>query len=201
MSKRVALYVRVSTDRQTVQNQRLELDDYCERQAWKIVKVYDDSGVSGSKNDRPALNDMLKDANKNKFDVVACWKIDRMARSTADLLNILTQLKTAGVDFCSTTQAIDTTTSYGKMVMTFLGAIAEFERDTIIERVRSGIQRAKANGVRLGRPRTGFDVNRALAMKREGGSWGDVSKELKVSSATLRRTVSPLLKNPVPQMA
>ena len=85
--------------------------------------------------------------------------------------------------------------------MTFLGAIAEFERDTIIERVRSGIERAKANGVRLGRPRIGFDFNEALRMKRNGSSWGDVAKALNVSSATVRRAITPLLKNPTPKKA
>jgi DNA invertase Pin-like site-specific DNA recombinase len=107
--KKVALYLRVSTSQQTVENQRLELDKYCERQGWQIVKVYEDSGFSGSKSDRPALNEMLRDAGKSKFQVVVCWKIDRLARSTADLLNILLTLKNNGVDFCSTTQAIDTT--------------------------------------------------------------------------------------------
>jgi DNA invertase Pin-like site-specific DNA recombinase len=194
--KKVALYLRVSTSQQTVENQRLELEKYCERQGWQIVKVYEDSGFSGSKSDRPALNEMLRDAGKSKFQVVVCWKIDRLARSTADLLNILLTLKNHGVDFCSTTQAIDTTTSYGRMVMTFLGAIAEFERETIVERVRSGLDRAKANGVKLGRPRAGFDVSKAIELKRNGMSWADISKELKTSNSTIRRIVTPLLKIP-----
>jgi len=194
-AKKVALYFRVSTNLQTIENQRLELEKYCERQGWSIVKTYNDTGISGSKSDRPALNEMLQDAAKNKFQVLVVWKIDRLARSTMDLLNILMTLKTNGVDFCSTTQAIDTTTSYGKMVMTFLGAIAEFERDTIIERVNAGLSRAKANGVKLGRPRVGFDVGKALQLKRDGSSWTGIAKELKVSSATLRRIIPALLKN------
>ena len=194
-AKKVALYFRVSTNLQTIENQRLELEKYCERQGWSIVKTYNDTGLSGSKSDRPALNEMLQDAAKNKFQVLVVWKIDRLARSTMDLLNILMTLKTNGVDFCSTTQAIDTTTSYGKMVMTFLGAIAEFERDTIIERVNAGLSRAKANGVKLGRPRVGFDVGKALQLKRDGSSWTGMAKELKVSSATLRRIIPALLKN------
>ena len=194
--KKVGLYLRVSTSGQTCENQRLELETYCQRQDWTITKVYEDAGFSGSKANRPALNDMLKDAGKGKFQVLVVWKIDRLARSVADLLNILSTLRSYGVDFCSTTQAIDTTTSYGKMVMTFLGAIAEFERDTIVERVKSGLERAKAQGVKLGRPRTGFDVHRALQMKQNGSSWGDIAKELKVSSATIRRSLTPLLKNP-----
>ncbi|MCX7008756.1 MAG: recombinase family protein [Kiritimatiellaeota bacterium] len=109
--KKVALYLRVSTSSQTVEHQRRELEAYCQRQGWTITKVYEDSGYSGSKSDRPALNAMLADATFGKFAVLVTWKIDRLARSTSDLLNILMTLKSHGVDFCSTTQAIDTTTS------------------------------------------------------------------------------------------
>jgi DNA invertase Pin-like site-specific DNA recombinase len=191
--KKVAVYLRVSTATQTVENQRLELEAYCQRMGWVVTQTYEDSGISGTKYDRPALQKMLKDAAKGKFDVLMVWKIDRLARSTSDLLSILQQLKALGVDFISTTQSIDTTSSMGKMVLTFLGAIAEFERDTIVERVKCGIQRAKSEGVQLGRPRVGFDVNRVLAMKSEGYSWKQISKELKVSSATIRRMATPLL--------
>jgi DNA invertase Pin-like site-specific DNA recombinase len=197
MSKRVAIYVRVSTRRdQTTQNQIGELQKYCERQGWQVVELYDDSGVSGAKSDRPALSMMLKDAAKGRFDLICVWKIDRLARSVADLLNILSNLRSHGVDFVSTTQAIDTTTSYGKMVMTFLGAIAEFERDLICERITVGIERAKQDGVRFGRPHVGFDVNRAVQLKREGRTWGQIAKGLGVAHSTLRRMVTPLLKSP-----
>ena len=189
INKKVALYMRVSTNLQTTENQRLELEKYCERQGWKVAKIYEDNGISGSKSDRPALNEMLQDANKGKFDVLCVWKIDRLARSTTDLLNILLTLKTNGVDFCSTTQAIDTTTSYGKMVMILLGAIAEFERDTLIERVNSGIARARANGVRLGRPRVAVDVVRAMAMRDEGLGYKQIAKALGVPRTTVFRTL------------
>ena len=195
-SKKVALYFRVSTTIQTIENQRLELEKYCERQGWVIVKTYNDTGISGSKSDRPALNEMLQDASKNKFQVLVVWKIDRLARSTMDLLNILMTLKNNGVDFCSTTQAIDTTTSYGKMVMTFLGAIAEFERDTIIERVNAGLSRAKANGVILGRPRVGFDVGKALQMNSEGVGVRRIAKELGVSHGTVHNYLQTVHKTP-----
>jgi DNA invertase Pin-like site-specific DNA recombinase len=137
---------------------------------------------------------MLRDSAKGKFEVLMVFKVDRLARSTSDLLHILQQLKANGVDFISSTQNIDTTTSMGKMVLTFLGAIAEFERETIVERINSGISRAKAEGVRFGRPRSGFDVNKALEMKRNGKSWNDIAKALGVSKATVRRTLTPLLK-------
>ncbi len=202
MNKKAALYLRVSTRRdQTTENQRREVERYCERQGWQVVEVYDDSGVSGSKSERPALSRMMKDAAQGRFEVVCVWKIDRLARSVADLLNILSALRSHGVDFVSTTQAIDTSSSYGKMVLVFLGAIAEFERDLICERVKSGIERAKADGVRFGRPRVGFDVNRAVQMKRQGKNWRDVSRELGVAHSTVRRIVSPLLKSPVAENA
>ncbi len=193
--KKVAMYLRVSTSSQTCENQKRELEAYCQRQGWVIAKVYEDSGYSGSKSDRPALNQMLADATFGKFAVLVVWKIDRLARSTSDLLNILTTLKSHGVDFCSTTQAIDTTTSYGKMVMTFLGAIAEFERDTIIERVKSGIERAKANGVKLGRPRVAFDVKRALELRdQQGMGYKQVAKALGVPRTTVYRTLAGIPK-------
>jgi DNA invertase Pin-like site-specific DNA recombinase len=194
---KVALYLRVSTAQQTVENQRLELEKYAGRQDWSIVKVYEDSGISGSRSDRPALQSMLKDAAKGKFSILVVWKIDRLARSVADLLNILQVLRGHGVDFISTTQAIDTTTSYGKMVMTFLGAIAEFERETIIERVKSGIQRAKEQGVRLGRPKAGVDVQRAMAMKQSGSSLRKIAKELGVGCGTVYRALAAI--TPVPK--
>jgi len=197
MSKKVALYLRVSSNQQTVENQRLELVKYCQRQDWSIVKVYNDTGISGSKADRPALNEMLQDISKGKFQVVVVWKIDRLARSTVDLLNILMSLKNNGVDFCSTTQAIDTTTSYGKMVLTFLGAIAEFERDTIIERVHCGLARARMNGVKLGRPRVAFDVNGALRMRdQEGLGYKQIAKALGVPRTTVFRTLGAIPKTP-----
>lgn len=195
--KKVALYCRVSTNHQSTDAQRADLEAYCSRQDWRIVKTYDDSGVSGATDDRPALRQMLADAKRGRFQVAVVFKIDRLARSTVDLLKILMELKQSGVDFVSTTQAIDTTTSYGKMVLTFLGAIAEFERETIVERVRSGLDRAKANGVKLGRPKTEFDVTKALEMKRQGKTWSEIAKALAVSRATVRRVITPLLKNPV----
>ena len=202
MSKTASLYLRVSTNAQTTDGQRLELQKFCDRQGWKVGKIYEDSGFSGKNTERPELQKLLTDARAGKAgDVVVVYKIDRIARSTSDLLNILNDLRSAGVDFAASSQAIDTTTAMGKMVLTFLGAIAEFERETIVERVRTGLERAKADGVKLGRPRVGFDVAAAIAMKRDGKSWSELAKALGASVATIRRTVSPLLKNPMAQAA
>lgn len=195
--KKVALYQRVSTHQQTTQNQEVELREYCQRQGWKVVEVYDDSGCSGSNADRPALKQLLADLVKGKFSCVICYKIDRLARSTIDLLRILTELKNAGVDFVSTTQAIDTTTSYGKMIMTFLGAIAEFEKDTIIERVRTGIHRARLEGVKLGRPRIAIDVRKALKLRQDGLGYKQIAKEMNIPRTTLFRTLQAIPKTHV----
>jgi DNA invertase Pin-like site-specific DNA recombinase len=197
MSKRVALYVRVSTKRdQTTQNQVGELQKYCERQGWQVVETYDDSGVSGAKADRPALSRMMRDAAKGKFQVVCVWKIDRLARSVSDLLNILSLLRSHGVDFVSATQAIDTTTSYGKMVMTFLGAIAEFERDLICERVKVGIERAKSEGTVLGRPRVAIDIRRAIQLRDDGHGYKQIAKVMGVPRTTLYRSLSAIPQTP-----
>jgi DNA invertase Pin-like site-specific DNA recombinase len=194
--KRAGLYLRVSTEAQTTENQAIELKRYCERQGWTIAKTYEDHAVSGTQRDRPSLDEMLSDAQRGKFDVVVVWKIDRLARSTAHLLEILNLLRANHVDFCASTQGIDTTTAHGRMLFTFLGAIGEFERELITERVTAGIKRAKANGVQFGRPRVGFDINRAIELRKEGLSWGQLAKRMGVSSATLRRTIYPLLKSP-----
>jgi DNA invertase Pin-like site-specific DNA recombinase len=194
--KKAALYLRVSTNGQTTENQSLELRRYCERQGWTITKVYEDHAVSGAQHDRPSLNEMLLDAERGKFDVLVVVRIDRLARSTGHLLEILNLLRASHVDFCSSTQGIDTTTAHGRMVFTFLAAIAEFERELITERVVAGIDRAKANGVQFGRPRVGFDVSKALELRKTGMSWGQLAKRTGISSATLRRAIYPLLKSP-----
>ncbi|MEI8115370.1 MAG: recombinase family protein [Bacteroidia bacterium] len=189
MTKNASIYLRVSTGNQSTDSQRMEVENYCKRQDWNIYKVYEDHGISGAHADnRPALNKMLADAKDGKAgDVVVVYKIDRMARSTTDLLRILSELKTAGVDFCSTTQAIDTTNAMGKMVLTFLGAIAEFERETLVQRVKSGLANARANGVQLGRPRIGFDIGAALRMHQEGIGVRKIGKQLGVSHVTVHR--------------
>jgi len=196
MTKKVALYCRCSTDSQTTQGQLLELQAYCERQGWTVAKVYDDSGVSGGKFDRPALQSMLADAAAGRFQILATTKIDRLARSTIDLLNILTQLKNAGVDFVSITQAIDTTNSAGRMLMTFLGAIAEWERETIVDRVKSGINLARMKGVRLGRPKKHIDMAEVVRLRDEGVSLRAIANKIGVGCGTVYRALAAVPKSP-----
>lgn len=152
--KRAALYLRVSTDDQTVANQERELRIVAERAGWEIVAVYRDEGISGSKgrDKRPALDAMLKDAVRRQFDVVAAWSVDRLGRSLQDLVSMLSEIHAAGIDLYLHQQAIDTTTPAGKAMFQMMGVFAEFERAMIRDRVKAGMARAKAQGKRLGKP-------------------------------------------------
>src|SRR5215813_8692766 len=164
MQKRAAIYVRVSTDRQTVENQLRELRQIAERRGWEVVKEYDDAGISGSKgrNDRPGLDEMLKDAQRRRFDVVMAWAIDRLGRSLIDLLGTIQQLESCGVDLYLDQQAIDTTTPTGRLMFQITGAFAEFERSMIRQRVNAGLKRAKEQGIRLGRPKIDSATERRI---------------------------------------
>ena len=144
MSKRAAIYVRVSTDRQTIENQVRELRQIAERRGWQVVEQYSDAGISGSKgrDGRPGLDLMLNDAKRRKFDVVMAWAIDRLGRSLVDLLQTIQELEAAGVDLYLDQQSIDTTTPMGKLMFQVTGAFAEFERSMIRQRVHAGLKRA-----------------------------------------------------------
>src|SRR6516164_5272645 len=164
MSKRAALYLRVSTDKQTVENQRTALTAIAERRGWQIVTTYTDAGISGAKGrkDRPGLDRMLKDASRRRFDVVMAWAIDRLGRSLIDLLGTIQGLEAAGVDLFLEQQAIDTTTPAGKLMFQVTGAFAEFERSMIRQRVNAGLRRAVEQGKQLGRPRVSPAVEKRI---------------------------------------
>ena len=193
-TQKIGIYVRVSTGSQTVENQERELLAHCQRQGWQVFKVYRDEGFSGAVADRPGLKEMLADARQGRFNLLVVWKIDRLARSISHLLEVLTELKGLGIGFVSLTEAINTETAQGRMIANFLGSIAEFERELVVERVKSGMARASAAGVRIGRPRAGFDVAEAIRQKQAGQSWSQDAKAVGASSATVRRIVTPLLK-------
>src|SRR6266853_4113555 len=157
---RAALYLRVSTDRQTIENQEIQLRQVAERRGWEVVEIYPDAGISGSKSraDRPGLDRMLNDGSHRHFDVVLCWAIDRLGRSLIDLLGTIQQVDQAsfeavGVDLYIDQQSIDTTTPMGKLIFQVCGAFAEFERSMIQQRIHAGLRRAKAEGKTLGRPK------------------------------------------------
>jgi len=151
---RVALYARVSTSngQQDPEMQLRELREYAERRGWQIAEEYIDEGVSGSKDSRPALNRLVNDAHRRRFEAVLVWRFDRFARSVSHLLRALENFQALGVDFVSLSENVDTSTPTGKMVFTVLGAVAELERSLIIERVKAGLRNARSKGKRLGRP-------------------------------------------------
>lgn len=151
---RAAIYSRVSTTEQTVENQRIELTRYIDARGWSLAKEYADVGVSGAKGRRPALDQMITDAKRRRFDVLVCWKLDRLGRNLKHLITLLDDLQALGIAFVSLGEGIDATTPAGKLQMHILGAIAEFERARVAERVKAGLQRARMQGKRLGRPRT-----------------------------------------------
>jgi DNA invertase Pin-like site-specific DNA recombinase len=150
---KAAIYARVSTLDQEPENQLQELRAYVAARGWTLSTEYVDRGVSGSKDRRPALDDLVADARRRRFDVVVCWRLDRLGRNLKHLITLLEDLQALGVAFVSLAEGIDATTPAGKLQMHILGAIAEFERGRIVERVRAGLQRARTQGVRLGRPR------------------------------------------------
>ena len=149
--KRAAIYVRVSTIEQETDLQEHELQEYCERRGWSYV-VYRDKGQSGAKNDRPALTTMLNDLRRRKIDVVVVWALDRLARSLKQLLGIADECRLLGVDLVSLKQNVDTTLPAGRLTFQVLGAVAEFEREMLRERVKAGMAQAKRSGKHVGRP-------------------------------------------------
>jgi DNA invertase Pin-like site-specific DNA recombinase len=188
--KRAALYLRVSTDGQTVDSQRLALEAVCEQRGWQVTGVYSDNGVSGAKDrtQRPGLDTLLKDTSRGRLDVVLAWALDRLGRSLVGLLDTLGELEVAGAALVLHQQAIDTTTPAGRMFFQVTGAFAEFERSIIRSRVKAGLDRAKARGVRLGRPRTGAKVEAAIRARLAAGEGiKKVAKALGVGNGTVSR--------------
>jgi DNA invertase Pin-like site-specific DNA recombinase len=187
---RVALYARVSTanGHQDPEMQLRELREFVERRSWQITGEYVDRGVSGSKDRRPALDQMMAAAQGRKFDVLLVWKLDRFARSLKHLVNALAEFEALGIAFVSLRDNLDLTTPSGRLMFQIIGAMAEFERALIQERVKAGLRNAKAKGVRLGRPRIFVSESRIDALRGAGASWRAIAKELGVALGTLHRT-------------
>src|SRR6478752_7862473 len=189
-NKRAALYVRVRTDAQTVENQIRELRQVAGRRGWDVVEVYNDAGISGAKgrNGRPGLDSVLKDASRRKFDIVMAWAIDRLGRSLVDLLGTIGHLEACGVDLYLDQQSIDTTTPMGKLVFQVTGAFAEFERTMIRQRVKAGLKRAVAQGVKLGRPKIDSATERKVRKQlAKGVGILKVARLLGLGTGTVQR--------------
>jgi DNA invertase Pin-like site-specific DNA recombinase len=190
MAKRAAIYVRVSTDRQTVENQLSELRQIAERRGWEVAAEYRDAGISGAKGreNRPGLDQMLKDASKRRFDVIMAWAIDRLGRSLIDLLGTIQTLEACGVDLYLDQQSIDTTTPAGKLMFQVTGAFAEFERSMIRQRVHAGLKRAVAQGKQLGRPKISEALERRIQSQlRANKGILKVARECGVGTGTVQR--------------
>lgn len=188
--KRAALYLRVSTDGQTTENQRLALTEVAERRGWAVAAVYEDAGISGSKDRaaRPGFDAMMKDATRRRFDVVACWSIDRLGRSTATVAAALAELEAAGVAVYADKEGMDATTPHGRAMLQMAAVFAELERGMIRERVNAGLARAKAQGKRLGRPPVSPKTERAIrAELATGAGILKVAKALGVGVGTVSR--------------
>ncbi|PYS52723.1 MAG: resolvase [Acidobacteria bacterium] len=182
---------RVSTKNhgQTTETQAVALREYAAHRGFEIVEEYRDEGISGSKDSRPALDRLMKDARARHFDVVIVARFDRFARSVSHLLRALDEFNHLGIDFVSLSESIDTSTPMGKMIFTVLGAVAELERNLIKERVHMGISRARKEGKQLGRPKRIFDREKARTML-QSMSIREVSRQLGVSRGVVERVLS-----------
>jgi len=195
---RVALYARVSTTDQSTDSQLLDLRRYVRERGWNIFREYVDEGISGTKDFRPALNELMNDARKRKFDVVLVWRFDRFARSTKHLILALEEFRNLGIDFVSYQENIDTSSPLGSAIFTIISAVAQLERDIIAERVKAGLRRAVEAGKRLGRPRgTALDVEALHRLRRKGLSFQQIATELNTSKTTVSRLLGAFHKTPL----
>lgn len=184
---RAALYARVSTQAgQDPTVQLRELREYCERRGWDVGAEFTDVGVSGAKERRPHLDQLLAACRKRRFDAVVVYRYDRFARSLRQLVNALAEFQALGIEFVSLHEGVDTSTPNGRLIFGILATIAEFERELIRGRVRSGIAAARARGKRLRRPRRHVDASQVAALRAQGLSWREVGRTLGIGVATAR---------------
>jgi len=190
---RAALYARVSTlNGQHPEMQSADLREHASRRGWEVAGEYVDEGVSGSKESRPELNRLMADARRRQFDVVLVWKIDRFGRSLKHLVNALAELDAFGVAFASLKDSLDLSTPSGRLMFQIIGAMAEFERALIQERVRAGLQNARRSGKTLGRPRRIVDIGRISRMKAEGQSLRSIASKLDIGYGTARKLLASI---------
>lgn len=188
--KRVGIYARVSTDSQTVENQLQALHDIAERSGWTIVHVFTDEGISGAKgrDQRPGLDAMMKAVARREIDLVAAWSVDRLGRSLGHLVGLLSDIQGQGCDLFLHQQALDTSTNSGRLMFGMLSLFADFERSMIVSRVRAGCDRARAKGVRFGRPPMPiYRLERVKKALRDGLSIRATAKATGVSTASVQR--------------
>ncbi len=194
---RAAIYARVSTTNgQDPGMQTRELREYCQRRGWEIEGEYVDAGVSGAKERRPQLDALLVACRKRRMDAVVVYRYDRFARSLRQLVNALEEFRSLGIEFISLHEGVDTSTPNGRLVFGIFASIAEFERELIRDRVKSGIAAARSKGKRLGRPTVSVDAARIAALRDSGATWSTITRELGLSAGTVKRSYYKLSKNP-----
>ena len=187
---RTALYCRVSTTEQTTDNQVLELQKVAQKMNWTVTDTYTDV-ISGAKSKRPGLDALMKAVSRNEVDVVMCWDVSRLGRSLQHLVSLLSELHAKNVDLYLHLQGIDTTTPSGKAMFGMMGVFAEFERSLIQERVKAGLQRAKTQGKRLGRPPVPpIQVEKIKRLRTEGLSYRKIAHRMDLSVCTVHRLSS-----------
>jgi putative DNA-invertase from lambdoid prophage Rac len=189
---RAAIYARVSTTDQNCEMQLRELRDYISRRGWQNAGDYIDTGFSGAKASRPALDRLMADAAQHKFDCVTVYKIDRFGRSVLHLNQQLAALTSYGVRFIATSQSLDTDEKNpaSRLLLQILASVAEFEREMIRERVCAGLKNAKRNGKQLGRKRVVFDRGRAREMREAGATVREIASALKIGRGTVQRLLA-----------
>ena len=196
MVRKVAIYCRVSTLDQTVDNQLIELRDHCSKMGWEITKEYSDEGLSGtlSRDKRPALNSLIKDAYRKRFDAVVCWDISRIGRSMKELVLFLSDMKDRDIGIVSVRQGFDTSTTMGEMMFQFVGILSSWEREMIRERTLAGLERAKSEGKTLGRKKVINDeiTTKIIELRNAKKSNRAIASVVGVS----RETVSNVLNAP-----
>ena len=190
MNKKAALYCRVSTNDQKTDMQLADLRKYAANRKLTIYQEYVDNGVSGSIKKRPALDKLMEDASKKRFDIVLCWRFDRFARSSKHLVEALHTFKHLGIDFISYNENIDTSSPLGEAIFTIISAMSQLERDIIRERVKAGLMTARNKGKTLGRPRLSVDMSKMKEMQNNGFSVRDIASRMDVSTATVSRILN-----------
>jgi len=187
--KRTALYIRVSTLDQHPETQQLELRSLAQQRGLEVVHEYVDHGFSGARTKRPALDELLADARRRRFDLVLVWACDRLARSTKHFLEVLDEFSHLGIEFVSLRENIDTAGPLGRAIVTIIGAIAELERSLIVERVRAGMRRARLEGRHIGRRPLELDRQAIVRDRERGMSLGDLAKTHCISKTSVRRAL------------
>ncbi|MDN5941575.1 MAG: recombinase family protein [Nitrospira sp.] len=184
---KIVLYSRVSTNGQDPEVQLQALRAHATQRGWTIVEEFIDHGFSGAKEKRPALDRLMKAAWTGKFQAVLVWRFDRFARSVKHLLTALEKFRSLKINFISLQEQFDTSTPIGHAMFTIIGAMAQLERDIIRERVKAGLDRARALGVRLGRPVASAKPDEVAVLKQQGLSLPEIAKRLRCSPSTVKR--------------